>query len=441
MVKKILKAFVVNAIVIALAVLMFFYTNMNHAVVVLISGVALVLFNVLLYKNEGRILFLAEFIYTLVILIATRLIFDFILLPFIIYWAWLQEFNKFVVLLIAFVIPVWIVSCFFKRKRKLVLKIAMSYTLLTIIATTINVAYLQYDKSKIVKTDIDINVNEYMPFDANSKIVTLEKEASLKLEDHLPILDGAAAVFPVYSAFVNAVYPSSVEYGVEPFYYSNTRSGYRALANKERDIFFGAYPSEEQIEYAVENGTEFEYTEIGKEGFVFFVNTDNPVNNLTTQQVKDIYSGKITNWKEVGGRDEKILAFQRNEGSGSQSRLIRFMGDTPIMEPKREEYVEAMGGIARNVADYRNYKNSIGFSFRYYMEGIIKNPNIKLLSIDGVAPTLENINNETYSLTGSLYAVTYKGNTNENVNKFIQWILSEEGQEIIEKTGYARASK
>ncbi len=440
MVKKILKAFLVNAIVIALAVWMFFYTSINHTVIVLVNGIALILFNVLLFKNKGKILFWLELIYTLAILIGTGLILELIfLLYFYVYLSWLQHLNDFVVALIVLAIPVLIIPLFFKSKRKLVWKISLCYVLLTAIVTGINVGYLKYDESKIVKTDIDINIAEYMPFDSKSKIVTLEKEASLKLEDNLPILDGAAAVFPVYSAFINAVYPSNVEFNKEPFYYSNTRMGYQCLARKERDIFFGAYPSKEQIEYATKNGTEFEYTEIGKEGFVFFVNKDNPVDNLTTQQVKDIYSGKITNWKDVGGKDEKILAFQRNEGSGSQSMLIRFMGDTPIMEARAEESVGAMGGIARKVADYRNYNNSIGFSFRYYMEGIIKDSNIKLLSIDGVKPTTENISNGTYGITTALYAVTYKGNTNENVSKLIDWILSEEGQEIIEKTGYARA--
>ena len=89
-----------------------------------------------------------------------------------------------------------------------------------------------------------------------------------------------------------------------------------------------------------------------------------------------------------------------------------------------------------NTAPKRSKSNSIGFSFRYYVEGIIQNPDIKLLSIDGIAPTVENIKNGTYPITGPLYAVTWEGNKNENVEKLLEWILSEEGQEIIEKTGY-----
>lgn len=306
-----------------------------------------------------------------------------------------------------------------------------------------------YEKSITINTTPNINVNDYLPFDENSKIVTLDKEASLKLTENLPRVDGAAAVFPVYSAFVNAVYPEdtklfdgnfehhqSVEYIEGHFNYNNTVQGYKYLGEKKTDIFFGGYPSEEQIAEAKANGTEFIYTPVAQEAFVFFVHKNNPIDNLTTEQVQGIYSGEITNWKELGGKDEEIAAFQRNPGSGSQSMLIRFMDGKEIMEPPTEMIDDLMVGIIEQVADYKSKSGSIGFSFRYYLEGIIKNPDIKILSIDGVAPTVENIKNGTYPITGPLYAVTWEGNHNENVEKLIEWILSDEGQEIIEKTGY-----
>ena len=158
---------------------------------------------------------------------------------------------------------------------------------------------------------------------------------------------------------------------------------------------------------------------------------------MTTQQIKDIYSGKITNWKEVGGNDEEIVAYQRNEGSGSQSMLKRFMGDTPIMDAPSEQVNDMMAGIIEQVADYRSKTSSIGFSFRYYVEGIIKNPDIKIISIDGIAPTVDNIKSETYPIITKLYAVSTANEENSNVQILIDWILSEEGQRIIEETGYS----
>ena len=271
--------------------------------------------------------------------------------------------------------------------------------------------------------------------------------ASAVAADALVPIDGAAAVFPVYSAFVHAVYPSDTEltkstgaFKEGVFQYYNTHLGYRYLAEKKTDIFFGAYPSKNQIDYAEENGTTFKYVPIGSEAFVFFVHKNNPIDSLTTKQIKDIYSGKIKNWKEVGGRDEEIVAFQRNEGSGSQSMLKRFMGDTPIMEPPKDQINDWMSGIIEEVADYKSRSGSIGFSFRYYVEGIIKNPDIKIVAIDGVYPSVETVKNGSYPITTPLYAVTYYNNKNSNVDALIEWILSEEGQYIIEQTGYVGVS-
>ena len=71
-------------------------------------------------------------------------------------------------------------------------------------------------------------------------------------------------------------------------------------------------------------------------------------------------SGEITNWKQVGGKNEKIAAFQRNEGSGSQSMLERFMGDTPIMEAPTEMVTDLMSGIIEKVSNYKNKSNCTG---------------------------------------------------------------------------------
>ncbi|MBQ5357410.1 MAG: PstS family phosphate ABC transporter substrate-binding protein [Oscillospiraceae bacterium] len=334
------------------------------------------------------------------------------------------------------IVPVFLLTLIWFNNRKKLLKTWAVVASVFVVAVGIDAGINLYDKSITVNTTPNIAVHEYLPFDENSKIVTLPKEANIKLTENLPVVDGAAAVFPVYSAFVNAVYPETTELWDGVLEYNNTVGGYELLGEKKTDIFFGAYPSEEQIAEAKAHGTEFVYTPIGYDAFVFFVHKDNPIDDLTTEQVQGIYSGEITNWSQVGGKDEKIAAYQRNEGSGSQSMLIRFMDGKEIMEAPTEMIDDLMVGIVERVSDYRSKPGSIGFSFRYYLEGIIKNPDIKLLSIDGIAPTVENIKNGSYPITASLYAVTYEGNDNENVDKFIEWVLSDEGQYLIEKTGY-----
>ena len=333
------------------------------------------------------------------------------------------------------VVPSLLLPLIWLKKRKKFLIIWCICAAVYGAALGTNFGIIKYNKSITVNTSPNIDIQAYLPFEENSKIVNMDSK-TLKLTENLPRIDGAAALFPVYSAFVNAVYPNTTKLHDGIFEYNNTPDGYRLLAEKETDIFIGVYPSDEQKAYAEENQTTFEYTPIGTEAFVFFVHKDNPITNLTTKQIKDIYSGKITNWKDVGGKNEKITAFQRNEGSGSQSMLKRFMGDTPITDAPTEMVNNLMAGIIEQVADYKSKTNSIGFSFRYYVEGIIKNPDIKMISIDGAAPTSENIRNGSYPILTPIYAVTYKENQNGNVDKLLEWILSDEGQYIINETGY-----
>lgn len=284
-----------------------------------------------------------------------------------------------------------------------------------------------------IATEVDLE--EYKPF-ASTKIAKLDQTSTLQIKAPLPVLDGATALYPVYAAFTQAIYPedtyspydSKVICATTPYAYEN-------LLNKTSDIIFVGGPSEKQKKMFSEAGEEMVYTPIGKEGFVFFVNKDNPVTSLTTQQIKDIYSGKITNWKEVGGKDSEIRAFQRPEGSGSQSAMLRFMGNTPLKEPIKEDVPEGMGGIISQTADYQNRENAIGYSFRFYASEMATNDKIRLLEIDGVAPTKENIRNGSYP-SSSFYAITLKSNTNEKVKQILEWIVSEQGQELVEKTGY-----
>ena len=333
------------------------------------------------------------------------------------------------------VVPSLLLPLIWLKKRKKFLIIWCICAAVYGAALGTNFGIIKYNKSITVNTSPNIDIQAYLPFEEDSKIVKTDSK-TLKLTENLPRIDGAAALFPVYSAFVNAVYPNTTKLHDGIFKYNNTPDGYRLLAKKETDIFIGVYPSDEQKAYAEENQTTFEYTPIGTEAFVFFVHKDNPITNLTTEQIKDIYSGKITNWKDVGGKNEKIAAFQRNEGSGSQSMLKRFMGDTPIADAPTEMVNDLMAGIIEQVADYKSKTNSIGFSFRYYVEGIIKNPDIKMISIDGAAPTSENIRNGSYPILTPIYAVTYKENQNGNVDKLLEWILSDEGQYIINESGY-----
>lgn len=116
--------------------------------------------------------------------------------------------------------------------------------------------------------------------------------------------------------------------------FTNTVAGMYRLTTGEVDMFFGATPSKEQINDAKARGIEFDITPIGKEAFVFFVEADNPVSNLYSDDIKQIYHGNIVNWAEVGGINQNIKAFQRPEGSGSQTMMEYFMDNIDLKKTR-----------------------------------------------------------------------------------------------------------
>lgn len=289
--------------------------------------------------------------------------------------------------------------------------------------------------------NVEVDLHAYTPFVSGTSAVKLDVPATLKLEDDLPVIDGATALYPMYAAFAQAVYPEK-EYDL----YSSevmsnmTNVAYEKLIDGSVDIIFVAGPSAKQMEATKQAGKELKLTPIGKEAFVFFVNAKNPVKSLTLDEIKGIYSGEITNWKEVGGRRKAIRAFQRPEDSGSQTALQKLMGDVTIMDSPKENTIDLMGGIIDQVSAYTNYSNAIGFTFRYYSTEMIHNDKIRLLQVEGIEPIAETIQSGEYPITAELYAVT-AGSDNPHLDEFIQWILSDQGQKIIEKTGYVPISK
>lgn len=295
----------------------------------------------------------------------------------------------------------------------------------------------------------------YAPYVEDTKAVSLDEESTLKISEGIPVMDGATALYPIYSSFAKAVYPKELIEDVvtvdgdrisihEKHTYlkcTTTTGAYENIVNGTAGVIFVAAPSEQQKQFAADNGVELVYTPIGREAFVFFVNAKNPIEDISLEQVQKIYSGEITTWDELNvPRLGEIKAFQRDEGSGSQSALQRLMAGKNLMTPPKDDVVDGMGGIIQRTSDYKNFKNAIGYSFRFYSTEMVKNNQIKLLSINGVYPTVENIENGTYPIASEFYAVT-RSDADENTKKLVEWILSEQGQKIIEMTGYTPLKK
>jgi len=332
----------------------------------------------------------------------------------------------------------WLISLIF---QKLKLK-SLIYSMAALIFLSAAAASIyEYRKDYIAKIpvidDQGVNLWEYEPFGKESKVALLNEESTLSISEDLPVIDGATALYPLYAAFVRATYPPDSYDPYNGIVSSHTTpDAYMNLLSGKADIIFCAAPSKSQLHYADSLGKQFNMTPIGKEAFVFFVNMENPVSGLTVSQIQDIYSGKITNWKQVGGKDEKIRAFQRPENSGSQTMLQKIMGDTQLTEPLTEDFVAGMGGIIEETARYKNFNNALGFSFLFFTTEMVGNNQIKLLKINDIYPDKKAVSSGEYPFTGDLYAITTGKGENKNIKSFIEWILSPQGQYLVDKTGY-----
>lgn len=268
-----------------------------------------------------------------------------------------------------------------------------------------------------------------------STVEEISTEAIFTL-DNYPRVDCSTATIPLAKAFM-ANFTATDEDEVEVTS-SKTDGAYTNLINGDTDLILVVEPSEDELEHAEEEGVELVSYKVANEGFVFFTNTANTVSNLTLEQIQKIYTGEITNWSEVGGEDQEIIAYQRPENSGSQTGMLSLvMQGLEIMEAPTENILSTMSQIVDAVADYENNPGAIGYSYYYYANTMYSQDEIKLLSVNGVAPTNATIKNGTYPIETAYYIVIRKSDQdNEDIMNLVNAMLSTRGQKIVEEAGY-----
>jgi phosphate transport system substrate-binding protein len=353
------------------------------------------------------------------------------------------------------------------RSRRIVIS---SVAGAAIILATIFILPPVYHAS-VQRVEEEIDLNKYRPFgdyiyvdgvltNTASSVAVLDAPSDLALTGDLPRIDGATALYPLYSAFVRAAYPapepsldlpehspygnfrSPIPGHIPLSVCSTTPAAFENLIDGYADVVFLMGVSAEQRAMAREKGLEIILTPIGYEAFVFFVNSRNPAENLQSRDIRRIYSGEVRDWEEVGGGSGKIAAYQRPDESGSQTMLKQIMGGIPIESAPTAE-IGTMMGMVRRVADYANYRHALGYSFLYYLRDMTGENKIKYLSIDGIAPTPGNIADGTYPFASEFYAVTVRksgeylnpGRT-ANIDALLKWLESPQAQYLVAETGY-----
>lgn len=333
-----------------------------------------------------------------------------------------------------------------RRKRQISFRLLMIAALASFLLTACVDTKQQADKTPGVTTTAfttttkKISVSTQVP--VSSLLPKPGKNAIFTLESY-PRIDGSTVTIPISEAITAAVLDIPLDMARAMVLHNKTHEAYVNLIKGKTDVIFVTYASEEELALAKKNNVNLEFIPIVRDAFVFFVNKNNPVDNLSHSQIVDIYSGKIKNWKEVGGPDLAITAYQRVANSGSQSGMLELvMKGTPMMDAPTENRFGAMEEIIDAVAAYKNSNQAIGYSYYYFVNSMYFKDVIKLLSIDGIGVENANIEAEAYPFGVYYYAVLNKNNkNNENARKYIDFILSDEGQGIVESLGYVKLGK
>ncbi len=180
-----------------------------------------------------------------------------------------------------------------------------------------------------------------------------------------------------------------------------------------------------------EEAQSVEGTQIAIDGIAVVTNKNNKVQDLTVEQVKDIFTGKITNWKEVGGSDAQIVVVSREEGSGTRDGFQDILGFESEELTKDAQISDGSGNVKSTV---EGNENAIAYiSFGYVKEGI------KSVKVDGIEANDDNVVSGKYPISRPFLVVNKKDAMSDEAKSFVDFIMSDKGQNIVAEEGFIKA--
>ena len=223
---------------------------------------------------------------------------------------------------------------------------------------------------------------------------------------------------------------------------SGTHDAYMNLIEGKSDVIIASRDiSRNEKASAAESGVELETAPLAIDALVFIVNPKNPVKNLTSDQVRKIYTGEITNWKEVGGVDHAITPYIRDADSGSQEKMETLVMNGLIMIDGAEgTYMHEIIGsqMASPYLQIEADEHGIGYTPFFYCTAMVRDlMRVDMLSIDGVKPSKETLRNNKYPFVSSIYAAVRKTEDHKSTAyKLYQFLFTKKGADMIDESGY-----
>ena len=227
------------------------------------------------------------------------------------------------------------------------------------------------------------------------------------------------------------------EFVTERLKSSQTHNSIINLIDKQADLILSARKmSPDEKEYADNAGVSLIETPIALDAFIFVANLSNPVKSLTTKQVQDIYTGKIKNWKEVGGNDKTIKPYIRNQNSGSQELMETLVMQGLIIADLNVDYEPELPSMSMVFSKLRSDVDALGYTVYYYKEQIVRDKVVKSLAINAVEPTEKSIKNKIYPYIAEVYvAIRSDLDKNSMAYKLYELLQSEAAKSVIAERG------
>ena len=217
--------------------------------------------------------------------------------------------------------------------------------------------------------------------------------------------------------------------------HQGTHSAYVNLITGRVDMILVARrPSNDELRLAARKDVELDIEPVALDAFVFLLNDDNPVDDLTVDEIRDIFSGRTLNWAEFGGTNVAINAYQRNRNSGSQEVMQELVMKGREMSEASELFRFTLMGQPFWAVD--SDPAGIGYSFYYYQEFMAPRA-VKTCAVNGVNPAPETISSRQYPLVTELCAVLRRDTAAEHPARELRdWLLTSTGQRIVQECGF-----
>jgi len=195
--------------------------------------------------------------------------------------------------------------------------------------------------------------------------------------------------------------------------------------------------SPDEKAYADAAGVSLTETPVALDAFIFVTHPDNPVKSLTIQQIRDIYTGKIKNWKEVGGKDKAIKPYIRNQNSGSQELMESLVMQGLQIADFDVDYEPELPSIYQHFSVLRSNPDAVGYTVYYYKEQIVRDDVVKSLAINGVSPGKKTIGNRSYPFVAEVVAsIRTDLDRNSMAYKLYELLQTNAAKSVIAESGY-----